>query len=58
LFTVSPHVPDNSPVTGSARPKRDVAAVVICLTSRYYFRPIRCLRVTDILPVCVLTVIN
>jgi hypothetical protein len=24
LLTVSPHVPDNSPVTGSARPNRDV----------------------------------
>lgn len=29
LFTVSPHVPDNSPVTGNAKPKRDVYAVVI-----------------------------
>jgi hypothetical protein len=30
LLTVSPHVPDSSPVTGRARPKREVYAVVIC----------------------------
>ena len=29
LFTVSPHVPESSPVTGSANPKSDVYAVVI-----------------------------
>jgi hypothetical protein len=29
LFTVSPHVPDNSPVTGRANPKSDVYAVVM-----------------------------
>ena len=29
LLTVSPHVPDSSPVTGRAKPSRDVAAVVI-----------------------------
>lgn len=29
LFTVSPHVPDNSPVTGRAKPKSDVYAVVM-----------------------------
>lgn len=29
LFTVSPQVPDNSPVTGRARPKSDVYAVVM-----------------------------
>jgi hypothetical protein len=28
VLTVSPHVPDSSPVTGRARPRRDVAAVV------------------------------
>ena len=31
LFTVSPHVPDNSPVTGKAKPKSDVYAVVMLL---------------------------
>jgi hypothetical protein len=29
LFTVSPHVPLNSPVTGRAKPKSDVYAVAI-----------------------------
>jgi hypothetical protein len=29
LFTTSPHVPDSSPVTGSARPNSDVYAVVM-----------------------------
>ena len=29
LLTVSPQVPDSSPVTGRAKPKSDVAAVVI-----------------------------
>jgi hypothetical protein len=29
LLTVSPHVPDSSPVAGRARPKRDVYAVVM-----------------------------
>ena len=29
LLTVSPHVPDSSPVTGSARPSKDVYAVVM-----------------------------
>ena len=29
LFTVSPQVPDNSPVTGRAKPKSDVYAVAI-----------------------------
>ena len=28
-LTVSPHVPDSSPVTGSAKPRSDVAAVAI-----------------------------
>jgi hypothetical protein len=27
VLTVSPHVPDSSPVTGRAKPKRDVYAV-------------------------------
>lgn len=31
LLTVSPHVPDNSPDTGRAKPKSDVAAVVMGL---------------------------
>lgn len=29
LFTVSPHVPESSPVTGSAKPKSDVYAVAM-----------------------------
>ena len=29
-LTVSPHVPDSSPVTGRARPSRDVYAVAMC----------------------------
>jgi hypothetical protein len=33
LFTVSPHVPDSLPVTGRARPKREVYAVVMCYLS-------------------------
>jgi hypothetical protein len=41
-LTVSPHVPDNSPVTGRAKPKSDVAAVVIGLpyvVGALYIRP-------------------
>jgi hypothetical protein len=30
VFTVSPQVPDSSPVTGRARPRREVYAVVMC----------------------------
>ena len=29
LFTVSPHVPESSPVTGRAKPKSDVYAVAM-----------------------------
>jgi len=29
LLTVSPHVPDSSPVTGRAKPKSDVYAVAM-----------------------------
>jgi hypothetical protein len=39
LFTVSPHVPLSSPVTGSAKPKSDVYAVVMFKTSSYDFFP-------------------
>jgi hypothetical protein len=40
LFTVSPHVPLSSPVTGSAKPKSDVYAVVMFKTSSYDFFPV------------------
>ena len=30
VLTVLPHVPDSSPVTGRARPSRDVYAVAMC----------------------------
>jgi hypothetical protein len=30
VLTVVPHVPDSSPVTGRARPIRDVYAVAMC----------------------------
>jgi hypothetical protein len=33
VFTVSPQVPDSSPVTGKARPKSDVYDVAMFLTS-------------------------
>lgn len=42
LLTVSPHVPDSSPDTGRAKPKSDVAAVVIGLpyvVGALYLRP-------------------
>jgi hypothetical protein len=31
LFTVSPQVPESSPVTGRANPRRDVYAVAMCV---------------------------
>ena len=37
LFTVSPHVPDSSPVTGRARPKREVYAVVMCYLNLLWY---------------------
>jgi hypothetical protein len=42
LLTTSPQVPDSSPVTGRANPSSDVYAVVMYLTSRYYFFPVCC----------------
>ena len=47
LFTVSPHVPDNSPVTGSAKPKSDVYAVVMIklLFAFYWFLKLLCTSV-------------